>query len=565
MLANPYLSTNTWLKFNLLLLAGFILTSLINLPLLPVFSILFWIVNIYFCIKCVKFNQESLVGLTIFLVSLAIVLPWFNDLYLAPSNDDSINHLGYLQQILGSNLSLLGKIDRPGVEYFGASKSHFYPTGSHALAAIWIYPWVKFFNFDWVALYKLVAITTLAAWPLALWLGSKIAFKNIAWPLRLFLVVCASTLPAFPLWPFGEGGLPRITALILITPLWFEALTNYKTSREGFIWAAVFAPVLLFVHPSILPFIALPLFFFPMRSIFGALLGAPLGALIFYALIHTGKQEVTDPNFIRGLLAPIRDSHSSIAHLWFDRLKGPFHYWFSDPYGFGKFLSPKNWAIYFAVVLAIKGRIPRRVLLLFVAPFVIAGISLIPFSLFDQLGLIFYHSVKRIGELTPLLGFSIALFAAHKIKLNRWVNVSILVLSLVFVVLFEVKSIPGLIHYHELYASPTHSKFDQIMKIVREKADQQIVIIDRHEFDVLRFALGGMVYTYKSECGETGTASDYCLQRKSWKTSLNASPSHPKIWWIPAIEDDAKETQHAIMNGKQAVELIPGAHLIEAF
>lgn len=514
-------------------LFGFIVSSLFNLNTLPIFSIIFWIGAPILLYQSFRPNRDTWISCGIFLLSFLMVLPWFNDLLLAPSNDDTINHLGYLEAILRGNNALLGNINRPGESLFGEIKYTFYPTGSHAMAAIWIYPWYKFFNFNWVQLYKFSTILVIASWPVLLWQGSKIAFAKIPELTRFFLVAATLTLPTFPLWPLGEGGLARIFALVLIAPLWFQQIASAKDFKSGLIWTAVFTPTLLFIHPSVLPFIGLALLFFNRKSFWGAVSGGITGVIVFYFILHSAKQNVTDPDFMARVLAPIRNQEGSLAYIWFDRLKGPFHYWFSDPLGFGKFLSPKNWLVFTGIFMAIKGTAPRKTLALFAAPFLIAGISLIPHPVFDQAGLIYYHAVKRISELTPLLGFTIAAFAATHLQLKNWMKPALVVLSCAFIVQFKFNSSKSLDHYHELYHSPKLSELNQLAEKVRAKVGpDDVIIIDEHEYDGLRFVLKNPVYTINPECGETGQISDYCIKRKDWQKSLAGQSN---VWSIPAI------------------------------
>jgi len=353
-------------------------------------------------------------------------------------------------------------------------------------------------------------------------------------------------------------------AMILITPMWFEQITNSKTLSQGILWSAFFAPILLFIHPSVLPIIGLATLYFSKRSFLATVLGSLFGGFFFYLLIHSAKQEVMDPNFIQGILHPIRSQQMSLLALWFDRLKGPFHYWFSDVFGLGKFLSPKNWFIFLAIIWTIKGKLPRKLIVILLTPFALAGISLIPLSSFDQLGLIFYHSVKRIGEITPLLGFTLAIFAASKFKIKNWQKPIFAVLSITLILLFNQKVAPSLETYHELYATPKHSKFDPMIKLINEKTGNDLLIIDRHEFDIIRFTRDSLSFTLKPECAEVGTDSEYCVNRKAWMNGLMAQKHSKRVWWIPSTENDEKALSRAKFEQKQFFELSPGCHLIQA-
>ena len=539
----------------------FTFSSLLGFNILPAISTLFWIGTFFFTFRFFKLNYSLLIALIILAISALLILPWFKDLILTPSNDDTINHMGFLDTILNSGNALLGFSLRSGPEFFGYSKFHFYPTGSHALTAIWVYPFVKLFNLSPIKSYQLTFISTLVVWPLVLWEGSKFVFKDIRWELRAFAVAAVFTLPAFPLWPLGEGGISRITAMILLTPLWFESISGKQSFIKGFIWSAIIAPMMLFIHPSIIPFLVLSLLFTGLSRLKGAIIGACFGAALFYFIIHSAEQDVTDPTFVSSILNSIRNAHTSTWYLWFDRIKGPFHYWFGDPYGFGKFFSPKNWFIYYGLILVIIGRLPRVLLLLAITPFALSALSLIPMHIFDQAGMIYYHSVKRIGELTPFIGFIIILFTINNIRKKIPTLIPIF-LSISFLIIYAFQTKSGLDVYHQTFASPTYSKFNPIVSTIKANINNERIIVDRHEFDVLRYMIPNKVYTLKPECMEIDNSSNYCSTRYSWRNQTDVVSKLKNSWWLPPMEVDANETAKAILNGQKVIELTSNCHLI---
>jgi hypothetical protein len=418
---------------------------------------------------------------------------------------------------------LLGNSYKPGIDWFGEAKNHFYPTGSHALIALWYYPF-KFFGIKAYQFLQWSLMAILMIWPWQLWQGSKLLLPaNSTW-LRLFLVISTITLPVFPLFPLGEGGISRIFAMVLFTPLWFQALSG---NINGFVWTAAFAPILLFIHPSLLAFIGLAVIFFNKRNFLLALTGSIPGALLFYLIMKSGQQDIFAFNSLPEFNG------------WFDRLKGPFHFWFSDPYGFGKFLSLKNLPIYVGLIMVFRKKVEPRIIILFLTPFILVCLTFVQNPMIQQIGLIYYHAVKRISELTPLLGITISCFTCRAlISDDKKLKYPTLILGTIFTALFFKDSIVGLENYHSLYHSPKKSSFYAIEDKFNHLPKNVVIINDDHEYDSLKYMLDVPVFNKWSECTKFELDTQYCLNRNSFVKEIQTEVkmkmvSGKEIWWIP--------------------------------
>ncbi len=523
-------------RFTFFALGAWILSSLLGLKALAPISLLLWASLLWLTIRRLArrmplrcFSRADGMGLAITGIYAILVHAWLRDVWVAPSNDDTINHLYYLRTLIEQKTCLLGQTFKPGQSLFGSERNHFYPTGSHALIALWSYPWLALGVSIPDALGGTIRLALLI-WPWVLWRGSRLLLSPGTSPmLRGFLVVSAATLPVFPLWPLGEGGMSRILAMILFTPLWFTAISrSHKDLSDGLLWSGFLAPILLFIHPSLLPLIGIAVLFFPKRDIQRALLGLPLGALFFILILRSGHQEVF--------------SIQSVLEFqgWFDRLKGPFHYWFSDPYGFGKFLSPKNYPVYAILWLWVAGKAPLRSAILFATPFLISALSFAPLESLRQIGLIFYHSSKRVAELTPLIGLTLSCFSLGSIQRFGWkTNAVLILLSSFFLFSFFQKSVPGLENYHELYRTIKTTQLTRIQQTLHSIPQTAVILNDHHDFDALRFVMNQDFYNKWSECSSLEKHTEYCTRRKNLPIDiLNGKapgpfPAGREVWWIP--------------------------------
>jgi hypothetical protein len=528
---------------NLYFLGTWILLSLLRIQALAPVSLGLWCGLAYLIAKPLVqrknwtmrglFNEigfEARIGLTLVLAYGILVRLWFKDLWALPSNDDTIAHLTYLGAILEQKTCLIGHTLKSGSEFFSEANFNFYPTGAHGLIALWGFP-LWSLGMKLPSLISLAMQVALCAWPLALWSGILKIRPDLPVATRLFLVVSALTLPIFPLWPLGEGGLSRIIALVICCPLWFSAI---RSGASGLLWGAVLAPVLLFIHPSVLPFLGLAVLFFPKREIRKACLAAPAGIIVFALILKSGSQAVFDLKFAPEFAG------------WFDRLKGPFHYWFSDPYGVGKFLSPKNWPLYLSIGLIVARKADPRALFLLATPFLLAASTFVPIPFVDKLGLVYYHSIKRMAELMPLLGLTIAGIALRRELLPKpGFHRMLVACSVGLFIWFGYRSIGGLEAYHGLYHSPMKDKAALASKNLingaatnpQNRTPRVVILNDDHAYDSLKFESGMEVYNLWTECQPHEAETPYCKNRRAFihmaGTVSGKGNSGMTLWWIP--------------------------------
>ncbi len=507
------------------------------------------------------------IGWLLFLGALILNLFWLRDIWLTPSQDDTINHLAILELILKSHIPFLNQISHPGSNWFGTNLFHFYPSGSHALTALVIYPFYSH-GFDLVGLYRGVLIFILSLWPSFLWWGSAKRFPEISVSFRLFLVVSAFTLPMFPLFALGEGGISRITGMVLAAPIWFEMMSSRKSFSLGLIYGSVFFPVMLLIHPSLIVLFLVPVFFNPLFTVFGMACGSVIGGLLLYLAISSGSAALQDASLYQEFIRNIPLGLSG----WVERMKGPLHYWFDDSMGFGKFFSPKNYFLYGALWLVAKRRLPLKLLILFFTPFALATLALLPFHWAELAGVPFYHSVKRIVEWIPLLFLTLACFSAvyletqqpQKFRLKKYLPSGLSFLGLTFLVLFVFHSAELLKTYHEQFHTHRSSEVQSMSAKLKVIPASATILVDQHEFDYLRFTLPQTVYTLWTECSDLKVLSQYCLKRREFGATVLENKVEdqnlPEIWWIPPQEVLAQGLASIQLNETTRIIRIHEAH-----
>jgi hypothetical protein len=108
----------------------------------------------------------------------------------------------------------------------------------------------------------------------------------------------------------------------------------------------------------------------------------------------------------------------------------------------------------------------------------------------------------------------------------------LILLGLAFLVQFKINAPKSLATYHELYHSPQISTFISLKEtLLKSMGPNDVIVIDSHEFDALRFMISQTAYTLRPECAEVGPSSAYCTRRKDWKNFVH--PKSGNVWSIP--------------------------------
>jgi len=335
----------------------------------------------------------------------------FRDLAGLPSAADGIHHAYFLWRMLETGEIFSGRMIRLWSDLFGTDSIHFYPTGSHFLAAILGAP-------AWFALktpsYEIlrnVLILALSIFPVFLFLGSRKLFPAVPRAIPLGAAALSAVWYLFPGDVLGEGGFSRLLGCILVIPPAIALLDQKISAKWIFASTAFGLPTVLIIHPQAL-FIFGPALLWatlmgsqPKRSTLALLAGGLAAGGFAALLLRTGSQLIATPE----VLAEFNIRASLTWSSFFDRAKGLIHYWFTDRSGFGKFLSPKSLLLWAGLVTLWKTRPawqrfaigPSRhffglhFLMVFCLPFLI----FLPGSVFQKINMLFYQQNKRMAEL----------------------------------------------------------------------------------------------------------------------------------------------------------------------
>ena len=354
------------------------------------------------------------VARALFAIASGYWLWHFRDLASLPSIGDGLNHLFYFTRIVETGQLFTGHIPLLQSGEFGPQNLEFYPSGTHALAAMTTAPlrWAGVSN---LSALKIFFVAVLSAFPPILFRGLRRARPELSRGEAALLAAMASTVAIFPFRAIGEGGFSRVTAQILTWPLAWRMLTRrgqLSGGELGLLLGVVF-PTSFLLHPSavFLPGAILALTIRESRTqwlkpagLARVTLGASVAVVYLAAALGTGAQYISRDFMAEKIYAVIPWSFAAL----FERWKGPFHHIFSDGLGFGKFLSPRSLLAYGGVALLARGFRPewRRITLgLLVFPFALSLLAFLPGKLPSLVGMLYYHDINRFAELglAPLL------------------------------------------------------------------------------------------------------------------------------------------------------------------
>lgn len=382
---------------------------------------------------------------SLFLIHFGFWTWLMRDLAFLSSVDDGVNHLFFYTRIRETLHAFTPHIPLLRSDQFGAHFLGYYPSGFHALTAVFSYPASLILNTNPLTELKGMSLIVLGYFPVALFLGIRWVCGGLGiWPAAL-AAIWAGFIQIFPLNAMGEGGISRVVGHVLAIPIVWELIRGPLSFKECLGLGIAVFPVFFWIHPAsgvviglVFAVRVLELLISDQRSrlklTLGCLIGALGGGALIWAMLHArtvGEQTsfLSQRFFSEPLLLSWR--------AWIDRMKGPVHFLFSDSAGFGKFFSPRSLLADFGMIALFFipefKKLRRYLILWLLLPFALAALLFSSFPPFVYLGLLFYHSVKRISELGfwPLyLGWVVGFFVL--VKLNRGL-IAIFFISVIFV------------------------------------------------------------------------------------------------------------------------------------
>ncbi|MBU6376335.1 MAG: hypothetical protein KGQ59_10095 [Bdellovibrionales bacterium] len=464
--------------------------------------------------------EIALVALSVFFWSWV-----FQPYYTIPSVGDGLNHLAFVHFLREAKTWTLGNVPYSPGGVFGAEKIGFYPVGMHLVLA----PFGGLVDVG--LLLKCLAVLVLGLLPAIIFRGVRVLEPRLRPEMAFVFAASISTLLIFPGAPLGEGGLPRVVAQVLALPIAFFSLSN-RVSFTGYMFSFAFVmPGLFFVHPSSL-FIMFPplvlslsmraaIFPNPRRIFLG--IAASFGILLCFLPTRTGL--VQDAVLGIGQEAAVSFTLGSAV----DRFKGVFHFLFSDPHGWFKFMSIRSWVAYLGVFLLLWQPLRRRWLLLLVMPFALSLCILIPVKALQVPGALFYQQVKRISEMgfLPLVVCSVVGLVWVQERLKPRFHVFWISVWLVWSVVSAVKCRATIQQMAELYRTPRQSEVEDLRNRLKEVPSGAVMVSDDPWFGVIRGIRPDLVFVgSEGECSRRSVDSCVARARFVTQTKLDSATSN---------------------------------------
>jgi hypothetical protein len=348
--------------------------------------------------------------------------------------------------------------------------------------------------------------------------------RTFAW----LLAASFATLLIFPAAPLGEGGLPRIIAQVAALPLAFAALSGGLGERGLAASLALATPSLFYVHPSSF-FVLYPALLFALkdasvRKRWGPLGAAALiGALLCLAPMTSGR--INPGQFgMGGAQVDASLGHAVLGNALWDRLKGVFHYLFSDPHGLLKFMSIRSLGVYLGGFVLARHAGRRGLLWILLVPFALSVCSLfpvgIPFGWLRAPGAIFYQSVKRIAEigLLPLMVIGAAGFGWFQVRFARrskFLKAMCIALLALWTGVSALRCRATVRQMAELFGTPKVVEVEVLRERLSGIASGSVVVSSQQWFGVIRGIRPDLVFVgAEGECRFSEAPA--CVGRAKW-------------------------------------------------
>ncbi|MCM2278501.1 MAG: hypothetical protein NDJ89_10545 [Oligoflexia bacterium] len=494
----------------------------------------------------------------------ALWLYWMGALACLPSGSDGIHHLFWYDRMRETGSALVGRI--PFLhEEFGRQLHPYYPTGLHAAVAIAVFPASAitgaFLGTRAPQELQAALLLVLAAFPVLMYRGAKelLALRsgreNLA---ALGAALWVGTLELFPMNPMGEGGVSRVAAQILAIPFVWRLFAAPLGGLEAFLFGAVVIPVLFWIHPSsvLVPGVAAAINLAlqrrqAARPLGLAVAGACVGGLLALGILKSAWTPLESQEVVDGF---VRTQQLSAAAL-FDRVKGLVHYLLTDPAGFGKFLSPRSLVFYlgFGLLCARRaqfgpraGRLPFFALLLL--PFLLSLLIFAPGKLPVYLGLLFYHSVKRMAEqhIWPLmLAWTVGLlWLERRFSSRRFVLPALAALLLLPFTVAAPRLAATARDFQALYPALSRNELREMAARLGERDDAESLWICPDAAQPLLAAIPGLpaspglktrLFVLGTDCNPATLATPHCRERHRFMEAARALGTEIRLRDEPAL------------------------------
>jgi hypothetical protein len=329
----------------------------------------------------------------------------------------------------------------------------------------------------------------------------------------------------------------RVVGHILAIHLVWDLIRRPLRTLDAFLLGSLVFPTFFWIHPAsgvVIGIVFCVSFFKKILAepknrfhLMGwSALGASIGGCLIWAMLHL--QTVGDQTAV---IAQIFQSGQTLNWAtWLDRMKGPIHFLLSDGAGYGKFLSPRILLAYFGMYLLFKNSdfkvIRPYFIVLFLLPFTLSMLVFSHFRPFVYMGLLFYHSVKRISELGfwPLFlgwvaGFS---FLMNLARIRRGMSFALTLLFLSVVLVSGRKLNLSLKEFDQMYRSLSPEGVVQLLERF-EVADRPDAIwyCKTADFQPLVSLKPSSVakrlfFSIGTECQSTPANSEYCQKEHDY-------------------------------------------------
>jgi hypothetical protein len=272
------------------------------------------------------------------------------------------------------------------------------------------------------------------------------------------------------------------------------ALSGQLSARHWVLVVVVAVPTVFYIHPSSF------FVFFPalLLSQGVSLLALGVGAMGCLLPLLTGEVNPAQVG-----VAPLGTIGSSLLWDTYDRLKGVFHYLFSDPHGLLKFFSIRSLLAYLGIAALLRERNRRVLLLVVLLPFALALCALMPWGVLRAPGAVFYQQVKRIAEVgfLPLLICMAWGLAWIEARIGLRSRLILIVLLAAWALASSMKARRTVSEMSELFETPKKTEVLLLDKALRTVPPGSVLVAGEQWFALTRALRPDLLYVgSEGEC-----------------------------------------------------------------